>query len=637
MKGHRSRVDSRAERGDQEMVGADLRFARIHAPVIAGVLPLALYIATMSRGLVWGDGIELAAVAATLGIAHPTGYPLFTLIGHAFAWIPVGTVYWRVTLWCAACVSGVSVMLYFLLRSVGDAVWRRVFPSATSRALLALAGALTFAFSQGPWTHATRTEVYAMELAIQLGMLWFGWEVLRRRSVKRFGGMAFLFGLGMTHHMLTVTLAPLLVVCGWVLLRERAGNVDKRDREPAPAAESEAVDGAQEDRGLAAAGAGCCASWVRVLLPGALLFVLGLAPLVYLPVRAAQSPAINWGNPSSFDQFVWTVTGGEFRQFRFLMREPGEAFNLKTYWGFFFGRAEQLAAYVSGQVFSPSEADNPLWIPLILVFLVFLGLGFRRVWQQSETFVVAVAGCCAVYLFFLFTYNIADIRDYELGFLGLLWVPVWLGFAELPKWGAWEWRRVGEEGRARRLTAVVLALPLAAMIFNYRSVDRSGIEVADLYAVRLLEPLPPDAILLTSGDSDIYSAWYLQTVEDYRIDVLVYGSNFIFNPWYADFFREQDLGGREVGVARGRPTTDVAFVETLGRYVIEPNLGKYPVYTTLDIPAMKARYHLEPAAVLLTEEEYLRAVERGEFPPPPVLFRIVPPGEEKPAKARLED
>jgi hypothetical protein len=619
------------------MVGADSRFARIHAPVIAGVLPLALYIATMSRGLVWGDGIELAAVAATLGIAHPTGYPLFTLIGHAFTWIPVGTVYWRVTLWCAVCVAGASVMLYFLLRSIGDGAWRRVFPSAMSRALLALAGALTFAFSRGPWTHATRTEVYAMELAIQLGMLWLGWEVLRRRSVKPFWGMTFLFGLGMTHHMLTVTLAPLLVACGWVLLRKRAAAEEKSRLAPRPGDESKSVANAREIVNSADAGASGGASWVRVLVPAAALFVLGLTPVLYLPVRAAQSPTINWGNPSSFDQFVWTVTGGEFRQFRFLMREPGEAFSLKTYWGFFFDRGEQLASYLSGQVFSPSEADNPLWIPLIMAFLVFLGLGFRRVWQQSETFVVAMAGCSAVYLFFLLTYNIADIRDYELGFLGLLWVPVWLGFAELPKWGAWEWQRVGEKRRARRLTAVVLALPLAAMMFNFRSVDRSGIQVADLYAVRLLNVLPPDAILLTAGDSDVYSAWYLQTVEDYRTDVLVYGSNFIFNEWYADFFKGQDLGGRKAGVAGGRPTTDVAFVETLGRYVIEPNLGKYPVYTTLDIPAMRVRYDLEPAAVLLTEQEYLESVERGEFPPPPVLFRIMPPGEEKPAKARLQE
>ena len=30
------------------------------------------------------DGSEFTLVLATLGLAHPTGYPIYTLVGHAF-------------------------------------------------------------------------------------------------------------------------------------------------------------------------------------------------------------------------------------------------------------------------------------------------------------------------------------------------------------------------------------------------------------------------------------------------------------------------------------------------------------------------------------------------------------------------
>ena len=49
------------------------------------LLAFAIYVATTVRGLDYVDSGELAAVARTLGIAHPTGYPTFTLLGHLWA------------------------------------------------------------------------------------------------------------------------------------------------------------------------------------------------------------------------------------------------------------------------------------------------------------------------------------------------------------------------------------------------------------------------------------------------------------------------------------------------------------------------------------------------------------------------
>ena len=58
--------------------------------VVAAALAGVLYTLTAARDIVVGDTAELAAAALTLGVAHAPGYPLLTIIGHAFSWLPVG-------------------------------------------------------------------------------------------------------------------------------------------------------------------------------------------------------------------------------------------------------------------------------------------------------------------------------------------------------------------------------------------------------------------------------------------------------------------------------------------------------------------------------------------------------------------
>ena len=45
-------------------------------------IAFGVYLMTMCRSVSFIDAGELAAVACVMGIAHPTGYPLFTLTAH---------------------------------------------------------------------------------------------------------------------------------------------------------------------------------------------------------------------------------------------------------------------------------------------------------------------------------------------------------------------------------------------------------------------------------------------------------------------------------------------------------------------------------------------------------------------------
>src|SRR5207245_3622561 len=76
-----------------------------------------LYFLTAAPDIIVGDSPELITAAATLGVAHPPGYPLFTILGHLFALVPFGAVPFRVNLFSVICDAvAVGVVYWTALR-----------------------------------------------------------------------------------------------------------------------------------------------------------------------------------------------------------------------------------------------------------------------------------------------------------------------------------------------------------------------------------------------------------------------------------------------------------------------------------------------------------------------------------------
>ena len=72
---------------------------------LLGVAGLLLYIRTLAPTLLRGDSAEFQTLAKTLGMTHPTGYPVYLLVAKVFTWLPVGNTAYRVTLFSAVCAA----------------------------------------------------------------------------------------------------------------------------------------------------------------------------------------------------------------------------------------------------------------------------------------------------------------------------------------------------------------------------------------------------------------------------------------------------------------------------------------------------------------------------------------------------
>ena len=100
------------------------------------------------------DTFEFQVVAPHLGIAHPTGYPLYLLLGKLFSLLPVGAVAWRLNLASAVFALGATVAVFRL----GLALSRRPLP--------ALVGAVALGLVPIYWSQAIVAEVYTLHALI---------------------------------------------------------------------------------------------------------------------------------------------------------------------------------------------------------------------------------------------------------------------------------------------------------------------------------------------------------------------------------------------------------------------------------------------------------------------------------------
>lgn len=164
---------------------------------------LILYLWTLAPGLVRGDGAELQYVVAIRGVAHPTGYPLYTLLGWLWTkLIPFGSVAWRINLLSAVCSAGAVVLTYGIVYRL------------TRRLIPALAGALFLALSPVFWTLGSVTEVYALHALFVAAVLYLllAWRDATSHRFSLLVLIAFVYGLSLSHHRTMLLLAPAMLL-----------------------------------------------------------------------------------------------------------------------------------------------------------------------------------------------------------------------------------------------------------------------------------------------------------------------------------------------------------------------------------------------------------------------------------------
>ncbi|MBI2886953.1 MAG: DUF2723 domain-containing protein [Chloroflexi bacterium] len=509
------------------------------------VLAFSAYLTTLAPSITlrhWGiDTGELAVSVHRLAIPHPSGYPVYLLLGKLFSLIPVGDIAYRLNLMSA----------FFAALTVGLVTWAIYLSLASTtmapRARMggALVGGAALSFSFTFWSQAVIAEVYALHsfflaLLVLLLLLWRShWE--SRHSSRWAALLALALGLGLGNHL---TLA--LAVPGLALFAILAGlnRVPRTRQEIMHAVPS------------------------RVVAWATLLFLMGLSPYLLLAYWAQQG---TW--PSLWDAstpgLLWEhISGGPFQGLLFSFPVTAALSRLSGAIGFaleefsFVGFALAMAG-----IWSMGRHDRPLaayWLTTVGVSLLFA-----------------------------INYPTFDSRVYLLPVFVLLAVALGWGTAEAlesagklmppsPSLSSSQ-PRAGFLLHWGPLVLLLFALPGYIFVTTRPAADLSGERDLYAFAQGALEVLPQDALLLTWGGQETFALWYRQYVEHERTDVMVV--DVALWGWFS-YQRSLQRHYQDLVPPVGTPE----YVQTL----LEQHLGKRPVYATATVASQRCELRIAP-------------------------------------------
>lgn|GEM_PF-6257299 len=455
----------------QGVIERDKRSVAI-AQILAVLIPLLVYLTTLARDVTFIDSGELAAAAAHLGIAHPPGYPLFTLLGHVFALLPVGSVIFRVGL-MSALAGAVTTGLLF------RAAWTLVgddTPAGWPRRLAVfgtLSGTLLYAFAATPWSQAVIVEVYALHTALVMAVLAACLAIVSRTrsvSTKNLILVGFLFGLSLTNHLTAALLGLALVTTLVFLSRDQRRPEASRYR-----------------------------IWLRTILAVPLPILL----YAYLPIRSRMNPLVNWDYPETWHRFMVHISA---RQYQGIWGREG--LNL-----------EELHRFITEQLFA--DATPVLPVMALLGLLILARTRPRVLWLTVPLFFAQ--------LVYNLGYPIDDIRVYYL--LPILLLSLWAAVA-----AAWISRRISHFKFHIAVPVLILLFlfPMFALKQNFARNDLSRYRVASAFVHDVVLSAEPGSVIF-SGDWELFSGpmVYLQKVANFRPDITVLDMGRLANPMLA--------------------------------------------------------------------------------------------------------
>ncbi|KFQ44177.1 Transmembrane protein 260, partial [Nestor notabilis] len=429
---------------------------------------------------------ELITAAYELGVAHPPGYPLFTLLAKlATGLLPVGSPAFRVNLLCSLLGAAAASLLFYT-----------VFRLSGSYAGGILAAGV-FSFSRLTWQWSIAAEVFSLNnlfvgLLMALTAHFEEASTARERSkISKFG--AFCCGLSLCNqHTIVLYIA---CIVPWVL--------------------------SQLFRKMELS--------LGHLLKLGLCFLAGLLPYLYLPASSYLNRARwTWGDQTTFQGFLTHFLREEYGTFNLAKSETGSSMR------------EML-------VFQLAQMKSELSLPVLALALVACVNTALPTKQQKSPVIWLFAGMLCLYsLFFSWRANLDITKPLLLGVVERFWlqssavvaVLAGLGLATLASVGSTmlEGSRVLPVWAGGFLPWLewlsALTLVTSQVWANYSTCDQSNNYVVDKFARNVLSSMPTGAVILLRGDLPGNALRYIHYCEGMRPDITLVDQEMMTYEWY---------------------------------------------------------------------------------------------------------
>jgi hypothetical protein len=578
-----------------------LNFLKKYYPVLVGLFVFIIYLTTLAPTVVQIDSGELSAVQILLGIAHPTGYPLFTIIGYLFSLIPlpVTSIYKMNLLAAIYCSVGTAVFTLtsrMILTNWNTFVSTKIaaVKKATKKnkkqketagtiknvaetipeikiIIASTAGALILAFSKTFWFQSTSVELYSLHILLLNLVIYFlvkaylfSQEIFTASLKNYWIVFSLMLALAFSNHLTTLLLLPAIAF----LFFNKYGF--KKD------------------------------SFKKIGVMLIFFFPLLLLIYSFLPIRAAQEPIINWGNPIDIERILRHVSGHQYQGWFFTSTES----------------AKKQFLYFMNNL--PVEFSVSLFFAIIGIISSFI--------QVRKLFYFLL-------ITFLFTvlysinYDIADIDAYFLlAYIatGFFCVAGILQLFTLLKLG---------KNNISIVTISIIVFIAVQVYANYNKTDQSDTYVFEDYTRAAVNSVEKNSIIFSyQWDYFISAAYYFQLVEGFRNDVIIVDKELLRRSWYYHQLQTQHpdlLAGFQPEVKQflkalvpfeRSEVYDAKLLETLYRRImtnlVSANIDKRNFYIApelLENEMQRGEFTLPQGYTLVPDLFFFRVVKTNDY------------------------
>lgn len=468
----------------------------IFITVIVAVASFVFYYLTAFRTVTWWNSAECSLAAAHLGVMHPPGFLLGTILGYVVVKLAVyGSAAFTVNLLAglAASITAVLVGLmagHHLRKSYSSIEFPVGGNTLTAVSIGAIVGALTLAYSETFWSYAIQFTPYIFTVLLTALILWalIKWG----RNPDSAGWIlvaALLFGLDFSVHRTNLLMAPGVII--WMLVISPKSFLS-----------------------------------LKIWLYGIVGLALGLAfHLLIIPMAAAK-PFLNASSPDTWPG-LWDYVS---------LQQLGGSFLVKLFprnaplWDV------QVMDYL--RAFSVNFFSWKGPVPIVGLLPGVFGIaGLIGLWRRNTRLAIGM-----IVLFLLTSagailyFNIPDnyfrslFRHYMPSFVIFsVWIAFGIGSLLLYML---KFLRIHGLLSYILIILLILALPGYQIARNYHQLDGSNNYFTQDYALNILNNLPENSILLTFGDNDTFPLWYYQIVEGIRPDVTVLNNSLLNTSWF---------------------------------------------------------------------------------------------------------
>lgn len=456
------------------------------------------YLLTVYPTVQTEDSGELIVSALAPDVAHPPGYPLYTLVGKLFSVIvPFGNPAWRINIMSAAFGAATAHLLYVIIKK------------RTGNDLIAFAMGLFYAFTNIVWGQSNRAEVYtlntfALVLIMYLLMRWHDAQSAqpakkttpgKDRSARWLFLTALTFGLGVGNHHLLLLAAPAMGI--YVLIKNWKTVINP-----------------------------------KIILGSLALLFLGLSVYAYIPIRTALAP---YDNPAYIDHsglYTWEKFIGFVNRkiYGGTVNIPGDQATQEA--------AAQLPAWLigikdffadyGGRFVAYNLEGLPALIKIITsqyfylpFFFILPGLYFLFKKDKTWGAFIALLFFCYTMVLLVFTPINGDTGDYVAFTTEPFMMPALLVLAVIMGEGlSWLHKNITHKKAALVMSVICLLPSGLALAKNFPLNNESRNYLAYDFNKLALESIPPNGYLLSTGrDNMTFPLYYLRKIENVRPDV----------------------------------------------------------------------------------------------------------------------